>query len=381
VDVLQRQNLPEVLGWGGTRPAVWTRDGQWIVFAGAAGDGSNLYRVRVSGETGVVAGEAERITFGTGVETKPALSAGGQLALATEVLTSQLWSVPADTNQGKVTGEMTQLTREATRHDWPQISEDGSKVAYTWVQFGRGKAFLLDLESGAQKPLAPAWDVSDNTSLVRGGTRVVFSDLATPGKRGVYALDLPGGTPTLLKAGVFAWCTSADGRYFLEATSATRITAVDTETRKEFLFAANERLFSPVFSLDGRWVVLHVRSTEVTRQIFVLPFHPGRETPRSEWIQITDGRQLDRDPQWSPDGNLVYYLADREGARGIYAQRLDPATKHPVGSPFEVLMFRGTQRNMMHFPNSGESSPAVARGRLVFPLAELQGTIWLTQMP
>jgi hypothetical protein len=119
----------------------------------------------------------------------------------------------------------------------------------------------------------------------------------------------------------------------------------------------------------------------VTRQIFVLPFREGRETPRSEWIPITDGRQLDREPKWSPDGNLLYYLADREGARGIHAQRLDPATKQPVGSPFEVMMFRGTQCNMMHFPNSGESSPAVARDRLVFPLAEVQGTIWLTQMP
>jgi hypothetical protein len=94
-EVLRRQNLR----WYGTDPGVWARDGRWIVFAGRTGDSSNLYRVRVSGESGEIVGDAERITFGTGIETKPALSAGGQLALATEVVTSHLWSVPADTNR------------------------------------------------------------------------------------------------------------------------------------------------------------------------------------------------------------------------------------------------------------------------------------------
>jgi hypothetical protein len=36
----------------------------------------------------------------------------------------------------------------------------------------------------------------------------------------------------------------------------------------------------------------------------LLPLHAGRETPRSEWVAITDGKQLDREPKWSPDGNL-----------------------------------------------------------------------------
>jgi eukaryotic-like serine/threonine-protein kinase len=377
IEVLEHQKLR----WYGTNPAVWARDGKWILFAGDTGDSSNLYRVRVSSETAGIVGDAERITFGTGVETKPSLGVGGQLALATEVLTSQLWSVPADTNQGKVIGRMTQLTREATRHEYPQISEDGRKLVYRSEAFGRGRMFLHDFETGTQRQLAPAWDVWWFAPLVRGATRVVFSDETSAGKMGVYPLDLAGGAPTLLKAGVISWCASADGHYFLEYTSDTSITAVDTATGKEFPFASGEVLRSPWFAPDGRWVAFHVRSTEVTRQIFVLPFHEGRETPRSEWIPITDGKHLDREPRWSPDGNLLYFLADREGARGIYAQRLDPETKHPLGSPFEVMMFRGTQRNMMHFPNSGQSSPAVARDKLVFPLAELQGTIWLTQMP
>src|SRR5262249_12895572 len=91
-------------------------------------------------------------------------------------------------------------------------------------------------------------------------------------------------------------------------------------------------------------------------------------SPQNEWVPITDGKQLDREPRWSPDGNLLYFLADRDGTRGIFGQRLDPMTKHPIEGPFEVMMFRSARRSMMHFKDSGQSSPAVARDKIVFPL-------------
>ena len=204
-------------------------------------------------------------------------------------------------------------------------------------------------------------------------------------ENGVHTLELSGGAPVLLQAGGSHWCASEDGRYILAGTKRnnTGFNAVDTETKKEFPFASHQswNVLSPEFSHDAQWVAIHTRNSEMTRQIFVLPFHEGRETPQSEWIPITDGKQLDRDPKWSLDGNLVYFLADRDGARGIHAQRLDPATKHPVGSQFEVKMFRSTRRSMMYFDNSGLSAPAVARDKIVFPLGEMTGNIWMTRMP
>jgi hypothetical protein len=67
--------------------------------------------------------------------------------------------------------------------------------------------------------------------------------------------------------------------------------------------------------------------------------------------------------------------------RGIYARKLDPVTKHPVGPEFEVRMFRGTRRSMSMFPNSGVSRPAVAWDRIVFALGERTGNIWMTKLP
>ena len=70
-----------------------------------------------------------------------------------------------------------------------------------------------------------------------------------------------------------------------------------------------------------------------------------------------------------------------DGARGIYAQRVDPASGHPLGAAFEVKMFRSTRRSMMYFGNTGQSTPAIARDRIVFALGEMTGNIWLTKAP
>ena len=377
--VLQRQKLGRQFIF----PAVWTPDGEWILFSTGTGDSSNLYRVRISRD-GKITQDAERITFGTGIETKPAVSAGGQMALASETFASHLWSLPADTNQGKTAGEMTQVTKEATVDTTVRISPDGRRLIYYSETAGGRKLFLRDLASGTQKQLAPTWRFNQWTSLIHNGTKVIFDGSAS-GENGVHTLELSGGVPALVKANAYHWCTSEDGRYFLTRKLRNNVDfqAVDTETRKEFTFASHQswNLLSPEFSPDARWVAIHARNSEMTRQIYVLPFHQGRETPQTEWIPITDGKQLDRDPKWSLDGNVLYFLADRDGARGIYAQRLDPVTKRPVGPQFEVKMFRSTRRSMMYFENTGQSAPAVARDKIVFPLGEMTGNIWMTQLP
>jgi Tol biopolymer transport system component/tRNA A-37 threonylcarbamoyl transferase component Bud32 len=366
-----------------TNPEAWTRDG-WILFSGGTGDSSNLYRVRLA-RNGKIKEDPEKITFGTGMEMKCALSSSGQLAFANQIFTSHLWILPGNTNRGAGFGEMQLLTTDETVDTWPRITLDGKNLTYFAESVGTRKLMFRNLESGTQKQLAPKWffpGVAYGAPLVARGTRAILSAGPQAGSfagLGVYMLELNRGAPVLVREKARMLCASADGKYLL-AGSENSI-AINIETGKDFPFASfGGHLLSPQFSPDGRWVVLHHANSETTRQIFVLPFHEGRSTERSEWIAITDGKQLDREPQWSPDGNMLYFLADRDGARGIYAQRLDQ-TKHPVGVPFEVKMFRTARRSMMHFANSGDSWPAVAVDKMVFPLGEMRGNIWMSRLP
>jgi dipeptidyl aminopeptidase/acylaminoacyl peptidase len=78
---------------------------------------------------------------------------------------------------------------------------------------------------------------------------------------------------------------------------------------------------------------------------------------------------------WSPDGNLLYFVSDRDGFRCIWAQWLEAETKQPVGRPFVVYHFHQTSRRIHH--NAGRVGLAVARDKIVVALEELRGNIWM----
>ncbi len=93
---------------------------------------------------------------------------------------------------------------------------------------------------------------------------------------------------------------------------------------------------------------------------------------------VTDGSALDDKPRWSPNGDLMYLLSNREGFTCIWAQPLDPETKQPAGAAFAVQHFHHTQRSpgAVHVVMLDRD---VARDKIVIPLAELSGNIWLME--
>ena len=100
--------------------------------------------------------------------------------------------------------------------------------------------------------------------------------------------------------------------------------------------------------------------------------------PEQDWIAVTSGEFHDNKPRWSPDGNLIYFTSTRDGFGCIWAIRLDPATKRPVGEPFEVRHFHRTRLSMSVFA-LGEYELSVARDKLVFELTEITGNIWVLE--
>jgi eukaryotic-like serine/threonine-protein kinase len=136
-------------------------------------------------------------------------------------------------------------------------------------------------------------------------------------------------------------------------------------------------MLSPRFSFDSKWLAFHVRNSEFSRRIYAVPFRSGHNPPESEWIPITDGTGLDRDPEWSPDGNLIYYLTDRDGFRCIAATRVHPLTKQPVGEMLYVKHLHSASRTMLVFSNTGLTAVSLARDKMFFVLGERTGNIWL----
>jgi TolB protein len=56
------------------------------------------------------------------------------------------------------------------------------------------------------------------------------------------------------------------------------------------------------------------------REIFLMRFDPEKgPSPRSPLLNLTNNRSSDFDPTWSPDGELVTFVTDRDGNLEIYA--------------------------------------------------------------
>ena len=86
---------------------------------------------------------------------------------------------------------------------------------------------------------------------------------------------------------------------------------------------------------------------------------------------------MDGEPQgWSPDGNLFYTDSWRDGHLCIWARRLHPATRQPVGEPFAVFHSHSTRLSLS---NQIEITLGVGGKRLVFGMGERTGNIWMAE--
>jgi Tol biopolymer transport system component len=141
----------------------------------------------------------------------------------------------------------------------------------------------------------------------------------------------------------------------------------------------DHNLLSPEISADGRWIAFHQSTANSqTRRLIIDRLRDNAASTRSEWMAVTDGSTYDVEPRWSPDGNTLYFISRRDGHFCIWAQRLESATKRPLGATFPVQHFHTLMRDLTMEPSA--IGLAVARDKLVVSLKESTGNIWLTEL-
>jgi hypothetical protein len=103
------------------------------------------------------------------------------------------------------------------------------------------------------------------------------------------------------------------------------------------------------------------------------PFMSSQQ--RGPWIRVTDGKQTDDKPRWSPDGKTISFLSDHKGYFNVWGRRFDPANRKVQGEPFQVTDLQS--RALMiprHIPTVEIS---LTQDRLVVPVAQVAGSIWV----
>lgn len=357
-------------------PESWSSDGKWLYLSGEGAGTKNILRAGITG-AGKLTGVLEPVTMGTTEAAQVSISKDGLMAFASTTSRASIWAQGGDMNAGKVSGAPVRITTSMAIDERPRVSKDGKKLSYVSSRLGRPKIFLRDLVSGKDTVLTPGgrswyWPV-----ISGDGSRFAFDD-----QDGFYVAG-QSANPEKVRIRSNPWDMSRDGRLvLLGGGSREDLIAFDFDAKTEYVVAKKRQLqlLSPVFSNDMKWIALHTRNSEVARQIHVFPFHEKKETMPEEWIAITDGKGLERDPEWSPDGNLLYWQTDRDGFRCYMAQKLDPVSKKPVGAPFFVQHFHDPSRSLLFFTNTGSGSPTIAPDRMYYAIGERTGNIWLMQV-
>ena len=87
-------------------------------------------------------------------------------------------------------------------------------------------------------------------------------------------------------------------------------------------------------------------------------------------------KYFDASPLFSRDGKILYFNSEGDGFTCLWAVRLDPSSKKPVGDPYTVKHLHGSPRHYSWYPIF-----CMGPDRIIISLEELQCDLWMTHLP
>jgi dipeptidyl aminopeptidase/acylaminoacyl peptidase len=133
-------------------------------------------------------------------------------------------------------------------------------------------------------------------------------------------------------------------------------------------------LWNARFSPDGRWICFSATKlgSSSPSTIYAMPSSGGERT------RITDDKEWSDKPRWSQDGKMIYFVSNRvTGFLNVWAICFDQAAGKPVGEPFQVTKYESPGK--MVWPDLTKMYISLGGGRLILPIVESSGGIWMLE--
>jgi eukaryotic-like serine/threonine-protein kinase len=362
-------------------PDAWVGAGNRIIFHGHVGDSWNMWQVPLAPGTWRVSKAPERATFGTTDEAAGSATADGRMVFISRTLGADVWSLPIDADRGRVQGGLRRVTEDAADDYDPTLSGDGATMVYRSRRAGQFDVVLKNLATGAETMLTHT-PADEYPAVSRDGTKVAYS-FRQNGRMPVFVVAVGGGTPQQVCddcGEVEQW--SPDGGAILYVTqddpSGAGFLEIGSRKNDRWLKHPRYGIYNPRLSPDGGWVAFNARPDRLApARVFVARIQDSNVAAEAEWLPVTEDGDA---PGWSPQGSLLYFWSDRDGSPCLWGQRLDLSSKRPTGPPLNIHHFhsRGLSWRNLYL---GAPDLAVVRDRIVFNLGEHTGNVWMTELP
>jgi Tol biopolymer transport system component/predicted Ser/Thr protein kinase len=359
-------------------PDAWS--GNRIVFHGHVGDSSNLWQAGIAPQTRRVSAP-QRVTFGTTDEASASTTSGGRMVFMSRTSGADIWKLSIDTDRVRAQDTVTRLTQDLSDDYDPSISEDGRTLAFRSRRGGNFDVFSRDLVTG-QETAVMATPADDYPVISPDGSRIAYS-FSQNGKMPMFIVGLNGGAPEQVCddcGEVDQWAPDGKTLLFVTARDPSGIGLLrpGSPPQRDWLRHPAYGLFNGRLSSDGGWVSFNARPNSLApARVMVAKVNGASVVAETGWVVIAEDGDA---PAWSPDGNVLYFWSNRDGSPCLWAQHLDPMTKRPKGSLVSVHHFhsRGLSWRNLYL---GAPDIAVARDKIVFNLGEHTGNVWMTDLP
>jgi eukaryotic-like serine/threonine-protein kinase len=347
------------------------------------GGSSSILRMPFDPAFRRVSGDPVPLVLGAGYYLSPTSSQDGRRVTFAIVnnLTTNIWRARVDPATGTAR-DAVRVTSGFENSRMPSPSRDGARLAYLGGPAGAPEVRVRDLATGRDVRLAIAKDWSF-VALSRDGSTVAFNSDRRKGSA-IYSVPVTGGTPKKICASCgrpVEWSPDRTKLYFDAAGPGEReihVLDVASGESRPLLQVSDGAVTFPRLSPDGRFLTFTNVRPGRTRRIYVAPVADA-PIPSSQWSVLVDGSDLERQSSWAPSGDLIYFLSERDGFRCIWAQRVDAATRRPIGEPFGAHHLHQTRYTLSSIPDVASIGLSLVGDQLFYACFEVQSNVWLAE--
>jgi Tol biopolymer transport system component len=330
-------------------PDLWL-SGNAVVFGAASGGKTRLWSLALAPDPWRASGAPQRLTSGEADERSPASGPGGSIVFASRAENIDVWSAPLDSARAPSAGAPVRLTSDPAIDQRPSLSVDGRRMAWETSRGGNFEVWVKDLVTGEERGLTSGPLREHMPALSRDGSRLVY-DVHDGDTVTIFECAFKGGEPRKVSAenvgqGSFQWTPKGDAVLYFHREPPGTVGLMDLASAKRTVLLRHPKLNLSLadarLSPDGRWIAFPAPGPPHGPRLAVARLSGKVIDDERDWTYATPEGFHAAQPEWSPDGRWLYFLAARYGEQAVWAVPLT-ADRKPQGAPKLVLDFPGAR--------------------------------------